>query len=124
MDRKTKGRLAEVAVIKELIVLGYDVYAPFSDNCKCDLVASKNGHLLRVSVKYTSVGRAGKWKVSLRQVSRRNHGSIKMENFDKKAFDLLAVYVGPEDRVVLVPVDFANTNELTVDSALARQAGC
>ena len=93
MDRKTKGRLAEVKVL---------AYLPFSNNSKYDIIALKEGVIKRISVKYTSVkNRYGSWMVELRQIYRGNK-VIKINKFNNKEFDLLAVYIGPENKVVLI----------------------
>jgi len=115
MDRKTKGRLAEAAVIKEMILLGYEVYTPFSDCAKYDLLARQGTEILRVTVKYCSTQTdSGGYLVELRQVSRRNNSTVQVDKFDPADFDILAVYIGPEDRVVLKKVDFSNTRGITI----------
>lgn len=115
MDRKTKGRLGELKVLAYLTELGYELYTPFADNSKFDVVAYKDGLLSRVSVKFTSqITRNGKnWSVTIKQVSRRNDGAVKVDKFDHDDYDILAVYIGPEDRVVLVP-----TSSFTATTAL------
>lgn len=116
MDRKTKGRLGELKVLTYLTEQGYELYAPFADNSKFDVIAYKDGILSRVSVKFTSEKTpAGNWSVTIKQVSRRNNGDVKVDKFDHSAYDLLAVYISPEDRVVLIPTNsFTATTALTV----------
>lgn len=102
MDRKTKGRLAEAKVIAYLIEQRYEVYVPFSSNSKYDVVAFKDGILKRISVKYTSVRRpSGTWVIEMRQIYRGNN-VINVDKFNKNHCDLIAVYIGPLDKVVLV----------------------
>lgn len=120
MDRKTKGRLAEVKVISYYIENGYEVYIPFSNNSKYDLLAVNDGDLQRVSVKYTSVQRrSGSWVVELRQISRRNH-YVNIEKFNNKQFDLVAVYVGPKNKVVLVDASKVKTRSLYLKKNLVE----
>ena len=116
MDRKTKGRLAEAKVVSYLIENKYDVFLPFSDNSKCDLIAMLDGSVYRFSVKYTSDrSESGKWKVALRQVSRRANNTIQVDKFDKKNYDYLAVYIGPIDTVVIIDVaNIDNTTQLNI----------
>jgi hypothetical protein len=115
MDRKTKGRLAEVKVLSHFIEQGYEVYTPFCDNSKFDLLVYKDRQMQTVSIKYTSSKwPSGSWRVGLRQQSRRNNGEMRTQNFDHEANDLVAAYIGPEDRVVVIPVDFEAKTEITV----------
>ena len=116
MDRKTKGRLAEVKVLSYLIENNYEPFLPFSDNTKLDLIAVKDGKLNRVSVKYTAtMASKTTWRVVLTQVSRRNKGTVQVDKFDSSEFDLLAVYIGPLDKVVLVDAkSFTNTAQLNL----------
>ncbi|QZE11491.1 PDDEXK endonuclease [Streptomyces phage Jada] len=103
MDRKTKGRLGEVKVLAYFIENGYEVYTPFSDCSKYDMIAIKDGVVNRVSVKYSGAqAPSGKWIVGLVQTSRRNNGEIKETKFNKDQYDIVAVYIGPEDRVELI----------------------
>ena len=114
MDRKTKGRLAEVKVVAYFIENSYEIYLPFSNNSKYDLIAYKDGSLKRVSVKYTSAKRiSGAWAVEMRQISRRNK-YIHIEKFDKARYDIVAVYIGPEDRVVIIEANQVNTRSLHI----------
>ncbi len=102
MDRKTKGRLGEAKVVAYLIENGYEVYLPFSSNSKYDVLAIKDGVVKRISVKFTSTKKpSGTWKVEMRQISRRNN-SINIDKFNYTQYDLIAVYIGPKDKVVLI----------------------
>lgn len=124
MDRKTKGRLAEAAALKYFVSLGYEVYMPFCDNSKYDMLVVIAGRLNRVSVKFTSVRAKTQsreaWSVKLCQTSRRNNGICHVDKFNPNDWDILAVYVGPRDEVVLIPVDetFKATTEVYVYPAL------
>lgn len=109
MDRKTKGRLAEAKVIAFLIEQGYEVYLPFSNNSKYDVIVYKEGIIKRVSVKYTSViQNSTTWKVELRQIFRGN-GVVNINKFNSKDYDIIAVYIGPKDKVILVDSKKATT---------------
>ncbi len=102
MDRKTKGRLAEAKVIAYLIENGHEVYLPFSNNSKYDVIAFKDGLIRKVSIKFTSVQRkSGSWVIEMRQIYRGNK-RINVDKFDSNQYDLIAVYIGPKDKVILV----------------------
>ena len=105
-ESKHKGRVAEAKVLAHLVENGYEVFLPFADCGSVDLLAMKDGIIQRVSVKYTSVRKNQKWNVKLSNVSRLKDGGVNERVFNYNSCDLLAVYIGPEDRVVLKPVDF------------------
>ena len=114
MDRKTKGRLAEAKVTTYLIESGYEVYLPFSNNSKYDVIAIKDGVLKRISTKFTSTKRqSGAWTIELRQISRRKN-KINIDKFDNSQYDLIAVYIGPKDKVILVDASKAKTRSLQI----------
>lgn len=114
MDRKTKGRLAESKVVSFLIENEYEVYLPFSNNSKYDVIAIKDGILKRVSIKFTSVKRlSGAWDIEMRQISRGNN-KINISKFDSSQFDLVAVYIGPKDKVILVEATKARGRSLYI----------
>jgi len=126
LDRKTKGRLAEIAVLKELIAKGYEPYLPFCDNSKYDMLAIKEKKLIKISIKYTATRGKTKtketWSVSLKQVSRRANNAVAVTLFNPEDWDMLAVYIGPEDRVVLIPIDetFNATTGIYLPARLTR----
>ena len=56
----------------------------------------------RINVKFTSTQRKSEtWVVEMRQVSRRNK-SLNIDKFNSEQYDLIAVYIGPKDKVILV----------------------
>jgi hypothetical protein len=82
MDRKTKGRLGEAKAIAYLIELGYEIYLPFSNNSRYDVIAVKDGEVKRISIKFTSMKKpSGSWVVEMRQIYRGN-GIINIDKFD------------------------------------------
>ena len=117
MDRKTKGRLAEVKVIAYLIEKRYEIYLPFSNNSKYDVITFKDGSLEKVSIKYTSVKKpSGSWVVEMRQIYRGND-VIVIDKFDKIQCDVIAVYIGPIDKVVIVDAIQATGRALYIKSS-------
>lgn len=102
MTRREKGVLAEAKALAHFIAGGWEVFLPYAECGACDMIVAKGGRLSRVSVKYTSTGAGASWEVELRSVSRRNHGAVAVKHFDAAAADLLAIYIGPEDRVAVL----------------------
>jgi len=75
---------------------------PFSNNSKYDVIAYKNGKVTKISVKFTSIkSKYGLWEVEMRQIFRGNR-KIHINKFDNTQFDLVAIYIGPEDKVLLI----------------------
>jgi len=123
MNRKTKGRLAEAKVLAYFIENEYEVYVPFSGISKYDFVIVKDGLTQRVSVKYTSVRKeSGTWVVEMRQISRRNH-CLNIDKFDCKQFDIVAVYIGPKDKVVLVAASEVKPRGLYLKNSYVDKGG-
>ena len=91
---------------------GYEAYLPFSNNSKYDVLGIKAGKIQRISIKYTSTQRNfGTWVVEMRQISRRNN-SINIDKFDSSMYDIIAVYIGPKDKVILVNANKSTTQAL------------
>lgn len=112
--RKQKGDIAEAEAKIHFIKLGYEVYEPSTDNAKYDLLVSDGGKILRVSIKFcNSQHKSGSWKVTMSNTSRRID-RIQTDLFDSSLYDLIAVYVYQEDRVVVVPASKATPNILTI----------
>jgi len=91
------GALGEAAVLKELIKQEYTVFTQFDGQSPFDMVAYKNNVLYRVSVKSTKSLNNNSWQIELRQ-----RGLNRSSYFDPDASDILAIYIEPEDRVILL----------------------
>lgn len=121
MDRKLKGRLAEAKVVTYLLESGYEVYLPFSDNSKYDVLAIKDGAVKRISTKFTSVKKqSGSWVVEMRQIYRGKN-IINIDKFDNTKCDLIAVYIGPIDKVVLVDAQKSTARGLHITKELTGE---
>lgn len=117
LTRKQKGDLGEVKAIEWLLINGYVIFKPLFENGHTDLIAEKDDRLYRVTVKYTSspAQKGRKYRVALKNVSRRNNGIVATSYFDSSRFDLLLAYIAPEDRVVAVWTEgLTNTTEMLV----------
>lgn len=113
-DSTKLGELGESKAISEFIRDGFDVFTQFSGKAPFDLVICRDGILQRVEVKTTKTRTPYDtgWRIQLRKI-RSNLSETKIHKFDKNQSDLLAVYIAPLDRVVIL-----NSNEITVSSAL------
>lgn len=85
----------------ELVRQGYEVFAPMFGNTYCDLVVCKDKVLKRVEVKSVSYKEGPSYRVQLAQVRPNRTENVK-KKFDSSNSDILAVYIVPENRVVLL----------------------
>jgi len=98
------GVLGEAKVMTYFIENGYITFIPFGGYCPFDLIIYKEEKLYRVSVKSTYRKQAKKWRVNVSQNTTKlvdGKGIYYHKPFDSKTCDLLAVYIIPEDRVIL-----------------------
>jgi hypothetical protein len=62
---RKQGDLGEVSAIEWLVSAGYSIYLPLGHSPDVDLVAERDGRLLRVQVKTTTQLRLGRWDVTI-----------------------------------------------------------
>lgn len=113
----TNGILGESAVVHYLLKNGYEVFMPFNGTQQdYDMIAVKEDQFYRVSVKSTTVqSSSGKWITQIKRV-RINSGKNNIHGFDNTKCDLLAVYIVPEDRVVLIDAKtIQSTSAINID---------
>jgi len=97
-----KGALGELAVQKDLIMQGYNVYHPIVDADQVDLVVEmNNGAMRRVQIK------------SVVEVSRGTAVEVTLSKYRHTGrVDVVAVYYVPKDIIAYVP--YENTHHLTL----------
>lgn len=114
MDNKTwLGTLAEIKVASHLVEQRHEVFVGWGGKTSCDLICIQDGILKRVQVKgcATCDPSSKSWIIQLRSI-RSNRSQNTIKKFDASICDLLAVYIQPEDRVVLfdaAPLNGRNT---------------
>ena len=98
MNSNLQGNIGEAKVLNHFINDGYTVYTPFGTAAKNDMIIEKSNIIKRVSVKTANTKtKSGKYRVRIRQ------GKLnKQIPFDNKTTDILAIYIVPEDRIVLL----------------------
>ena len=106
MDARTRlGSLAEAKVLAKLIENGFDVYVQLSGKAPFDLIAHRDGQLVRVQVKGSaSRTRYGVYQVQLKAV-RANRTGNTIHCFDPSCCDALAVFIEPLDTVCFLRAD-------------------
>lgn len=115
MKTNQKGNIGEAKIVSYFIQNGYEVYTPFGNGSTCDIILLKDGITERVSVKTTSrKGALRSWQVTLRQRSYK-----KDVPFNKNQYDILAIYIIPENRIVLFdPEELKTKTTLNIKALL------
>lgn len=110
-----KGKLGEANVAAHFTTLGYDVFLPVFSYPECDMIIAKDGIFKKVEVKTTSsTTKGGNFLVSLRRI-RNNSRHYTIHKYDGSCADILAVYIMPERRVVLLESkDFNGRTAVTI----------
>jgi len=97
------GTVAELTVAADLAREGYEVFLPVGGKASCDLVGIRDGVTERFEIKSTSRSvNSRSWTVELRQ-KRPNRTGVTTKNFNATNSDTLAIYIGPENRVIYMP---------------------
>ena len=97
------GTLGEAKALTWFVENDYVVFTQFDGKAPFDLVAYKDDKLYRVSVKSTSSkdSSSSSWIVELKS-TRHNRTKAVRNLFDNSSCDFLAVYIQPEDRLVIL----------------------
>jgi hypothetical protein len=95
--KKIKGAIGELAVASKFAENGWEIYFPFSEDSRCDMVVEKENKFLRVQVKYVTP-KNGALPVSCR--SANNWSTI---HYSPKDIDILAAYNPTDKQVYFIP---------------------
>ena len=97
-----KGAIGELAVQKDLLLQGYNVYQPLVDADQVDLVVEMNNGIMK--------------RVQIKSVSHKTKRTAVEVNLSKykntNRVDVVAVYYCPKDIIAYVP--YENTHHLTL----------
>lgn len=97
-DTSQLGRIGESSIVSYFVRQGYEVFHPLFGNTSCDLMVMKDSVISRVECKYSNALKVGgAVEVGLRS---NRLGINKM--FDSSKSDLLACYLEPYDKVVIL----------------------
>ena len=110
------GTLGEIKAAAHLVSLGYRIFWPLDSHDKFDLVAFKDNQFLKVQVKSSSFRtKASKsWIVTLDNVTHKSGGGVERRTISNDNCDLLAVYIIPEDRVVILETGFEGKTRISI----------
>ena len=101
MQSPTKfvGTRGELRVADDLMRQGFSVYASVCDSSRIDLIAEKDGILLRIQVKTASNTSAGCVGVAPHKVVSR-----KQRLYGRNDFDIMAIHALDRNRTAYVPM--------------------
>ena len=85
-NRRT-GSAAELAVSAKLVSLGYEVSFPFGGEAPYDIVACKDGRLVRIQVKSATISKYGSYRCTL------THGRTCKSKYTNEECDLVILFV-------------------------------
>ena len=111
MHSLNKGKLGELAVYKDLIEQGYNIYTPVVDSDQVDLVVElKNGAMNKVQIK------------TVTELKRGTAVSVDLTKYkDTKRIDVVAVYYLPKNIVAYVPYDNSHALSLALSTGKNNQ---
>lgn len=111
MHSLNKGRIGELAVHKDLIKQGYNIYTPVVDSDQVDLVVElKNGGMNKVQIK------------TVTELKRGTAVTVDLTKYkDTKRIDVVAVYYLPKDIVAYVPYDNSHALSLALSTGKNNQ---
>ena len=101
-----KGAIAETALAKAALEVGYDVYRPMFDGGRYDLIFDTGERLLRVQCKWAPL--RGDVVVIRSYTARRNADGLLRRPYVIGEFDVMGAYCAALDRCYLIPYDAIN----------------
>jgi hypothetical protein len=105
LSTKQKGDISELHILAELTRLGFDVYTPFGEDSRSDLIADTGRELLKVQVK--TARNIDDSKIEFNCTSTRSNYTETTEHDYKDDIDGFAVYHPKTDNMYYVPIDDA-----------------
>lgn len=112
---KQKGEIAEAYVLYFLKSKGFNVFIPWGEDNRYDLVAEKNGVFKRVQVKYVS-SKNGVLEIPIR--SANGHQII---HYSCRDIDIIAAYHAKTQKVYFIPLkSISNRSSFKVRLVPAR----
>ncbi len=114
-----KGAIAEAAITKAALELGYDVYRPSIEGGRYDLIFDTGEGLRRVQCKWAPLNRE---VVVVRVYStRRTATGLRRNRYKLGEFDVLAAYCAAIDQVYAIPYEqIARASQLLLRLSPAR----
>lgn len=93
MDSKRKGNLTELQCLAAFVECGCRVSIPYGDNAKYDFIADKDGQLLRIQVKTSSIKKGNPDAICFSCRSTHvNCSGVKNVRYNENEIDYFATY--------------------------------
>lgn len=105
MHTKTKGDIAEQAVILRALKKGWGVSKPVGDRLPYDLILDVNGPLLRIQVKHAWWDQQKENYVVDNRRTKTNRQVMVRDNYRPDDFDFAILYIDDLDVCYVMPVD-------------------
>ena len=103
MDSKKKGNLTELQCLAAFIECGYEVSIPYGDSSKYDFIADKDGQLLKIQVKTSSMKNGNSDAICFSCRSTHvNCSGVKNVRYSENEIDYFATYW--DGKCYVVPV--------------------
>ena len=93
LNPRKQGDIGELSAMEWLVENGWDVYLPLGHAPDADLVADRDGRLVRVQVKTCSLLRGGRYDVTLCTRGGNQSWSGVVKHFSPRRCDRLFVHV-------------------------------
>lgn len=106
MQKKTKGKIAELVVSTKFMEMGWRVLNPLCEDTRYDLVAEKNGKFIRIQVKYVTPNNG------VLDVNCKSSNNWSILSYTSKEIDILAAYDSLNHDIYFVPVSQLNTSAI------------
>lgn len=128
MNTKEIGNAGEAVVLAKFAKLGIQVYTPFGEGSRTDLVADFNGKLQKIQVKSVLAAQKDQNRYSVKLTSnyaRRVH-RIEDIQYDSNEVDYFAIYCFDRPEPILVPYEeVAGQKSVNIRYATAKsKQGC
>ena len=114
-----KGAIAEAAIVKAALDVGYDVYRPMFEGGRYDMILDTGDRLLRVQCKWAPI--RGEVLVIRSYSCRRTADGLLRRRYVAGEFDALAAYSPDLNRCYLIPYEAIDARtEVTLRLAPTR----
>ena len=115
MNTKSIGDFGEAKVLAKFLELGYDVYLPFGENTRVDMIIDIDGELYKIQVKTCSKVHNGCSKFNLLTgCYRSGYDGAYLHKYDNTQIDYFALYNIELDEIYFVHINEANSSSIWI----------
>lgn len=109
-DTVRKGTITETKAILRFLELGYNVFTPYGDGSKCDLIIENNeGRLYKIQCKTSRLENTSEvFNAYSTARTRSSEGTKKRVLYDKHNIDYFCSF-DSQDNMYLIPIEEINT---------------